>query len=269
MEVPTQRSCGSRPDAEGTSVPSRPSAISGWGTVNLKAGALHPPWNPAVGATLEPLSALPFQCLQDLSRSRGQADLSKVVIRDHARALAQKLPDQRHSIRPTGWVVWVSSPSVAWGGGAHRAVIRCLCVRPLVCTGISNSWKSPLAESFLDLVTEGSGSEVAGNRSGAVVSSSKLKGSSLISISERYDPVVGSSVATVAQAASRSFLRFSSVMIKCHHRSIQKSRSVPPKQIAATRNLRTLSSFICSTQGLEIWWKIPFKLSQEAKTMPV
>lgn len=108
-------------------------------------------------------------------------------------------------------------------------------------------------ESCLDLVTEGSGSEVAGNRSSAVVRSSKLKGSSLISISERYDPDVGSSVATMAQAASRrSFLRFSSVMIKCHHRSIQKSRSVPPKQIAAARNLRTLSSSICRTQGLKI-----------------
>ena len=84
-------------------------------------------------------------------------------------------------------------------------------------------------ESCLDLVTEGSGSEVAGNRSSAVVRSSELKGSSLISISERYDPDVGSSVATMAQAASRSFLRFSSVMIKCQHRSIQKSGSVPPK----------------------------------------
>lgn len=179
-----------------------------------------------------------------------------MVIRDRARALAQNLPAQRQGIRPSGRAPFVSR-GVA-GTTEHRvsvlprAVIRCLCVRPPVCAGISSHWKSPLAESYLALVTEGSGSEVAGNRSSAVVSSSKLQGSSLTSISERYDPDVGSSVVTMAQAASKSFLRFSSVMIKCRHRSIQKSRSVPPKQSAAASHLRTLSSSICRTQGLAI-----------------
>ena len=73
----------------------------------------------------------------------------------------------------------------------------------------------------------------------------QTSGSSLASISERCDPDVGSSVATMAQAASKSFLRFSPAMIKCRHRSTQK-------QIVAASNLRTLSSSICRTQGLEI-----------------
>ncbi|OWK00375.1 TUSC3, partial [Cervus elaphus hippelaphus] len=123
---------------------------------------------------------------------------SEVVIRDRARALAQNLPAERQGIRPSGRAPFVSR-GVA-GTTEHRvsvlprAVIRCLCVRPPVYAGISSHWKSPLAESYLALVTEGSGSEVAGNRSSAVVSSSKLQGSSLTSISERYDPDVGSSV---------------------------------------------------------------------------